>query len=480
MFELQLLVFLSYFVSFVLIIFVTCFQRRDPLVSVAWILCFIALPVIGPVIYLIFGLGLKSHAKKQYMQKFISASKTDVKLNKQLKIIEKQYNDVKYADMVAYFASIAKSPFTENNEVTIFTKAEDKYTSVLEDIKNAKKNINLLYFIVRNDTIGNKIINALIEKANEGVEVRFMYDGLGSILTNPKIFRKLKKTKNVHVAEFFPVKLFSSSKINHRNHRKIIVIDGKIAYLGGMNIGDEYMGLGKPAPWRDTHIRIYGEAAVQVQKYFSFDWEFSTGENLSHRTKDFFNFKPEKENKLPIQIVSSGPDSEEDEIKFGMLKMINSAKKYIFIQTPYFVPDSSFLTSLKLAAQSGVDVRIMIPGIPDKKYVYHTTMSFIGDLLNFGVKVYLYPGFIHSKTIVCDDDVSTIGTTNIDIRSFSLHFEINAFIYSRDVALTNKTIFFNDIIGSTLLTKELYKERKKKHPVAYMLDGFFRLFSPIM
>ncbi len=471
---------LSYIINFILIITIVCFQRRDPIVSIAWILCFIALPAIGPVIFLIFGLGLKRHTKNKYKQKFDMAAKSDVKLNKQLNHPNMQKTDSKYSDMINYFRLAAKSPYTEKNEIKVYTDAKEKYISVLNDIENAKKNINLLYFIVRDDIIGNKIIDALIKKAREGVEIRFLYDGFGSILTNPKIFKKLKREKNVHVAEFFPVRLFSFSKINHRNHRKIILIDGKIAYMGGMNLGDEYMGLGKPSPWRDTHIRIVGEAVFQVQKYFCFDWEFSTGENLSAKMKDFFSFKTDVENNLPVQIVAAGPDSKAEEIKFGMMKMINSAKKYIYIQTPYFVPDSSFLTAVKMAAESGVDVRIMIPGIPDKKYVYHTTLSYVEDLLNSGVRVYCYNGFIHSKTIVCDDDVTTIGTTNIDTRSFLLHFEINAFMYSREFALLNKSIFLNDIAKSKPLTQKDYDERKMNHPISYMLDGFFRLFSPIL
>ena len=479
MIESSIVLALSYIVSFIFIISIICFQRRDPVVSVAWILCFLTFPILGPIFYLIFGLGLKERTKKQYLQKYETASKMDIKLTKQLNNKDSQNDNYKYSDMINYFKNIAKSPLTENNSIDIYTKAEDKYKSVLNDIENAKHSIHMLYFIIRNDYIGNKIVDALIKKAEEGVEIRVLYDGFGSILTNSKIFKRLKRTKNAHVAEFFPVKLFSPSKINHRNHRKLIVIDAKIAYLGGMNIGDEYMGL-KKLPWRDTHIRITGEAVFQVQKFFSFDWEFSTGENLSKRAKEYFSFETDITDKLPIQIVASGPDSDAEEIKFGMLKMINSAKKYVYIQTPYFVPDLSFMTALKLASESGVDVRLMIPGIPDKKYVYHTTLSYVEELLTSGVKVYSYPGFIHSKTIVCDDSISTIGTTNIDARSFILHFEINAFIYDETIAIKNKSIFFDDLSKCTLITKKTYEERKKKHPISYLLDGFFRLFSPIM
>ena len=201
---------------------------------------------------------------------------------------------------------------------------------------------------------------------------------------------------------------------------------------------------------------------------------------LYYKVKEFFSYRTDIEKKVPMQIVASGPESEEDEIKSGMLKMINSAKKYIYIQTPYFVPDSSVLTAIQLAAKSGVDVRLMIPGVPDKKYVYHNTLSYVGDVLGSGVKVYQYPGFLHAKTIVCDDDIVTIGTTNIDSRSFTLHFEINAFIYDDTTAIINKNIFLKDLALCREITVEGYEERKKKHPLSYMADGFFRLFSPIM
>ncbi len=323
--------------------------------------------------------------------------------------------------------------------------------------------------------MGNRLIDLLAKKAGEGVKVRLMYDGLGSILTPRRLFNRLREVEGSEVQEFFPVRIFSLSKINHRNHRKIVVIDGNIAYLGGMNVGDEYMNKSKRSlVWRDTHMRIEGEAAEYVMRCFAMDWEFSTGQELEVAQ---YESDGAVENAVPMQIVPSGPDSKEEEIKCGMIKMINCARKYVYIQTPYFVPDQAFLTAVTMAAHSGVDVRIMIPETPDKKYVYHTTMSYAGELLEAGVKVYLYPGFIHSKTIVSDDEVSTIGSANTDIRSFELLFELNAFMYGEYQATRCRSIFLKDQSVCTLLTNEMYENRGIMNIIK---EGFFRLFSPIM
>jgi cardiolipin synthase len=320
-------------------------------------------------------------------------------------------------------------------------------------------------------------MDALVKKANEGVTVRLLYDSIGCITTPRKFFRRLSRTECGKVARFLTVNIFNLSKINHRNHRKIAVIDEKIAYLGGMNIGDEYMGKKKPSPWRDTHIRITGESVKSVYKYFCLDWDFSTGDNLTEELDRLFAEKETETNLLPMQIVASGPDSPAEEIKCGMIKILHSARHYAYIQTPYFVPDKPFMNALVTAADSGVDVRLMLPGKPDKPYVYYTSMSYVEELLKAGVRVYLHPGVIHSKTMVADDKIATIGTTNIDIRSFQLHFELNAFMYSSKIASECREIFEKDARLSHELTGEEYEKRPR---LVRIKEGFFRLFSPIM
>jgi len=459
-----------YMVNIILIIAVVCFQRKEPAVAMAWVLCFITMPVFGAVIYIIFGWGLKKRTKKKYLEKFnasLSFTTNTTHVNE----------PERYKNMIQYFKNVDSSILTSNNSVKIYTDAKDKYEDLLRDIANAKETINLLYFIVHNDNIGSRLLKILEKKASEGVEVRFLYDGFGSFFMPNKAFRELRKIPGAHVAAFFPLHIFSYSLINHRNHRKLAIIDGEIAYLGGMNIGDEYMGRKKPTPWRDTHMRIVGAAVPEIQRVFCLDWEFTTGENIKKHSDLFFKEPKETGNVLPMQIVASGPDSTSEEIKTGLIKMLSSARKYAYLQTPYFAPDKPFLDAITSAAQSGVDVRVMIPSVPDKMYVYYTTLSYMDELLEAGVRVYLYPGFIHSKTLVCDDEICTIGTTNIDVRSFLLHFEINAFMYSSIEAEKNRYIFLEDQEKSTELTPEAYKKRGIK---TIMKEGFFRLFAPIM
>lgn len=462
-----------YLLNAITIIILVCFRKDEPVTTMAWLMLFILVPVIGGLVYLIFGVGISSYAMRRYRQKL--EMNEEYILSAQKEAIKEYVQDGReYSDIINYFLNCS-SIYTKNNKVEIFTDAKDKYESLLKDIKEAKESINVLYFIIRNDVIGNTLVDLLLQKAREGVKVRLMYDGLGSLLTPKKMFNKLRKEENCEVAEFFPVRIFSASKINHRNHRKIVVVDDKIAYVGGMNIGDEYMGRSKNKnlPWRDTHLRIIGDAVRCIQEYFSLDWQFSTGKEVKIKT----DAQEECAGDIGMQVVVSGPDSKYEEIKSGMLKMIYSAKKYVYIQTPYFVPDKAFLTAVQVAAQSGVDVRVMLPGIPDKKYVYHTTMSYMDELLGCGVKVHLYPGFIHSKTITVDDELLTVGTTNIDIRSFKLLFEINSFMYSPEIAKEHRGIFEKDMEICHELTMEEYK---KRGVIAVVKEGFFRLFSPIM
>ncbi len=461
---------IAYLLNFIIIVTLVFFQRRNPISSMAWILCLLLLPAVGGVLFLIFGVGIKAYTNKKYMEKLEINEKSV--LNKQKQLILKQRNS-EYSGLINYFLN-CNCVYCQNNSVEIFTDAQKKYESLFEDIKNARESINILYFIIRNDVIGNRLIDILCEKARQGVKVRLMYDGFGSILTPRRLFDRLRREDASEVAEFFPVRIFSMSKINHRNHRKIVIIDDKTAYLGGMNIGDEYMGKSKKRslPWRDTHIRIEGSAVEYVQRCFAMDWEFSTGKKIPAKTPASVN-----SGSTDMQIVASGPDSENEEIKCGMIKMLYDARDHAYLQTPYFVPDESFLAAINAAKHSGVDVRVMIPGVPDKKYVYHTTMSYVGELLEAGVRVYLYPGFIHSKTLTVDDSICTVGSTNADIRSFRLLFELNAFMYSTEKSTECRQIFEKDMSICHELTLDEYK---KRGIIKILKEGFFRLFSPIM
>lgn len=456
----------------IIIAAIVFFQKRNPISSMAWILILIISPLFGGILFLIFGVGAETFAQYRYRKKQeINANSV---LAHQKELVKKQGESTwKFSEIVKYFLN-SGFVYCENNNVKVFTDAEEKYESMFSDIENAQESVNIIYFIIRNDTVGNRLIDLLSKKAQEGVKVRLMYDGFGSLLTPRRLFNRLRRKENCEIKEFFPVRLFSFSKINHRNHRKIVVVDDKIAYLGGMNIGDEYMSRAKNRNlnWRDTHIRIEGNAVEYVQRCFAQDWEFSTGKEVPIKPYD-----GTASGNIPMQIVSSGPDTLDEDIKCGMLRMLYGAKKYVYIQSPYFVPDEAFLNAIRVAVHSGIDVQLMIPGVPDKKYVYHTTLSYVGELLEAGVRVFLYPGFIHSKTMVADDEISTIGSANTDIRSFRLLFEVNSFMYSPQMAEECRNIFEKDRALCRELTLEEYK---KRGIVKTLKEGFFRLFSPIM
>lgn len=471
-------VIVGYIINFILIVAIVCFERRDPVVCLAWVLGFTILPIGGLILFLVFGTGLKKHTKKKYHQKLEHDAALTGLLTAQKPLMDSpDIREIPYSDVVRYLHSANSCPYTTGNDVEIITSAALKYASLLEDIKNAKETINMVYFIIHNDEIGNKLLDALTQKAKEGVQVRFLYDDFGSLFTPRSIFKPLKEAGGM-VVPFFPVKLGAYSKLNHRNHRKIAVIDGKIGYTGGMNIGDEYMnGRKKIHVWRDTHLRITGPGVCFLQKYFALDWEFSTDEKLSDEFDRFFVTAQDVDGGVPLQIAASGPDSEKEQIKCAMIKMLNDARDYAYIQTPYFVPDKAFMTAVTMAADMGVDVRVMLPGVPDKPYVYYVTTSYIGELLAAGVRVYLYDGFIHSKSVAVDDAVCTIGTTNVDIRSFQLHFEVNAFMYGDVITHQCKDIFEEDMKHCHEITIEEYENRGVGN---IMKEGFFRLFSPIM
>lgn len=464
----------AYAINFILIVVLVFFERREPTVALAWVLGFTLFPVLGAVVFLFFGRGIKSYNIRKYHLK----AQNDIEYSKAMHMmhtaLEYRAED-KYVDIVRYLLNSARSMYTDDNSVQIYTDAKEKFKNLLSDIENAQRTINLLYFIIRDDEIGKKLISLLAKKASQGVEVRLMYDDIGCFFTPKSLFKPLADAGG-KVCGTFGNKFESFLNINHRNHRKIVIIDGKIGYMGGINVGDEYFGMKKPSPWRDTHIKIEGSAVYFLQERFAMDWRHSSKEDLSLEFEKFFMQSVSK-GESAVQIAASGPDADGEQIKCAMIKMINSAKRNIYIQTPYFVPDKPFANALVLAAKSGVDVELMIPGVPDKRYVYYTTMSYVGEMLGAGIKVYKYPGFIHSKTLTVDDGICTIGTTNTDIRSFQLHFEINAFIYDENIANQCSDIFLKD---RSICKRITYDEYSKRGILNIMKEGFYRMFSPIM
>ena len=323
--------------------------------------------------------------------------------------------------------------YSQNNGVTLFTDGTEKFASLIQDLEGATDHIHLLYYIIRNDNLGTKIANVLIKKAKEGVDVRLLYDDMGSRSLGKKYVRRLEAA-NIKVGAFFPPKIPKLNfKVNFRNHRKLAIIDGSIGYIGGFNIGDEYLGKSeKFGYWRDTHLKIVGDAVKTMQTRFILDWNQASRDHIGYDDRYFIG---RDAGDVGIQIVSSGPDQDWEQIKYGYIKMIMAAKEYVYIQTPYFIPDESLMDALRIAALSGVKIRIMIPNKPDHMFVYWATLSKVGELLHEGAEIYLYQnGFLHAKTIVVDGKLSSVGTANIDVRSFRLNFEVNAFLYDVDIA----------------------------------------------
>lgn len=457
-------------------------ERRDATSTWAWLLVLFFIPFFGFFIYLMLGRRLR----EKHLFRWEGRSKIgiDQLIDYQIASIEDNSLEFRhketehYKDMIYLHLRNNDAVLTQDNDVEIFNDGEEKFDALISDLEMAKDHIHIQYYIIRLDRLGRRILNVLIRKAREGVQVRLLYDDMGSRGLRKRHFKELIK-QGGQVEAFFPAILpLINPRLNYRNHRKIAVIDGRIGYIGGFNIGDEYLGLNKKfGYWRDTHLRIEGSAVHPLQTRFILDWNQASANQDIEYADSFFPAIPRK-GSVSMQVVSSGPDSEWEQIKDGYLKMISRAKKYIYIQTPYFIPDVSFVDALRIACLSGVDVRIMIPNKPDHLFVYWATYANVGYLLKAGAKIFIYEnGFLHAKKIVVDDEVSTVGTANIDVRSFKLNFEVNAFIYDRETSHELAELFEQDLLLSTELTLNMYNARSMN---IKLKESIANLISPIL
>ncbi len=479
---LAILLSLLFLLNLIFAAVVIFLERRDPSSTWAWLMVLLFIPFVGFILYLIFGQNLSR--KRLFNWDDIKKIGIEDLISQQMQAVKSHtfsfhhpeteaYNDLIFMQLINNDAVL-----TQDNEVSIYTDGQDKFDALLEDIDQAEDHIHLQYYIFAKDDLGKRVRDALIKKAKEGVEVRVLYDDMGSRDLSKRFFRELIEHGG-EVEAFFPSRIpFINLRLNYRNHRKLVIIDGKIGFVGGFNIGNEYLGLdSKFGYWRDTHLRIRGKAVNAIQARFILDWN-----QASHKHDVEFSHRYFIEN-LPagdvaMQIVTSGPDSEWEQIKNGYIKMIMSAKKNILIQTPYFIPDESVLDAIRIAALSGVEVKVMIPNKPDHMFVYWSTYSYVGEILKAGARVYLYEnGFIHAKTIVVDDKIASVGTANIDVRSFRLNFEVNAFIYHRETAEKLVISYNKDIELSTELTMDAYLNRTK---MIRFKESISRLLSPIL
>ncbi len=475
---------IAYIFSFIvfLISIVIFLEKRNPSQTIAWLLILLVFPVIGFVVYFLFGRNFRKRRMFKKMADDQTAITWDQLIENQKNRVRQkvlfssdQYGSEQYK-LIKLLLNNSQTPFTWNNSSEILTNGEAAFAAKFAAMENAQHHIHLEYFIVKDDNLGKRVKEILIRKATEGVKVRFLYDGLGGWRLGKQYINDLRAA-GVAIEPFLPIKIpFLNSELNHRNHRKILIVDGKIGFIGGLNIGDEYVNKNPKYPfWRDTHIRISGEAVYIIQNVFLKNWYFITRE--MPEGSDYFP-KLGKQGHELIQIVPSGPDFDWEAIQQAYFSIITSAKEKIYITTPYLVPDDSILMALKTAALSGLDVRIIVPGIPDKRFVYWATCSYFEELLLAGVRVYKYQkGFIHSKIVTVDSAVASVGTANFDNRSFQYNFEINAFCFKRQTVKKLDEDFQNDLIGS----EEIILNEVQRRPLrARFVESSARLVSPLL
>ncbi len=462
-------------------VIIVFFQRRDPKSVWAWLLLLVFIPILGFVFYLV--LGVDMHKRKMFKIKeledhFGEAVRKQESRLKRARLQEDQ-NISGYEDLIMYNLETSDAMLTDDNDIDIFTEGKEKFDTLIEDLKKAEHFIHVQYYIIRNDVLFQRIRKVLAQKAAQGVEVRVLYDGMGCRSVSRGYWKKLR-AEGIMTAEFFPPGLrWLHLRINYRNHRKIVVIDNRIGYVGGFNVGKEYIGLSeKFGHWRDTHLRIRGSGVMGLQLRFILDWNYATRENLLQKPVFFENPLSGSRDFCKLQIITSGPDNTIDQIRDNYMRLITKAKERIYIQTPYFIPDEAVFQALMIALRSGIEVNIMIPCKPDHPFVYWATYSYVGDMVMAGANCYTYEdGFLHGKGVMVDGEVFCYGTANMDIRSFSLNFEVNAVVYSRKKAMEMQRIFEEDLKRCKQITRDSYTER----PLLIRLkEQVCRLLSPLL
>ncbi|MBI0582596.1 MAG: cardiolipin synthase [Methanomassiliicoccus sp.] len=457
------------------------YERRTPRTAILWLLILFVVPAYGLIAYYLFGLSMhrtrrRYRTKEAQDRRGLDDLAALITADGPAPMMEDGLTD--YSSLIRMLGA-NRVRLTYRNKVNLINDGEDKFRMLFTDLERAADHIHAEYYIVRDDELGNRFLDLLGKKAEEGVDVRLLVDGVGTRLSKGRVSEL--RAQGVKFLYFFPpvIERFPALnlRINHRNHRKIVVIDGLIGYLGGYNVGDEYLGLKRGVGrWRDTHLRIEGAAVQDLQARFLLDWDFTSSRPLEIEPR-FFP-PPGRAGEGAVQIVSGGPDKREDLVKEEYLKMIASARHRIYIQSPYFVPDESVLDALRVAALSGVEVRIMVPRLPDHPLVHWASLDYLGELVGSGVRAYLFEdGFLHAKAIVVDGLIASIGSANWDIRSFTLNFETNAIVYCKEVAARQEEAFFDDLASCQEWT---LRDHQARSPWVRLKCGFSRLFSPLM
>ena len=450
-------------------------DNRQPVKTMAWALVIYFVPIAGIVLYIFFGINTRR-------EKLISQRSLD-QLTKRTMLGFVEQSDLvvpqQHQKMIEFFINDNSALPFKNNNVDIFTTGYDFFLSLIADIGKARHHIHIDIYIFENDALGRLVRDVLIDKAREGVEVRVIYDDVGSWSTDNEFFEVMRDA-GVEVSPFLPVRFPQfARKVNYRNHRKIFVIDGETGYVGGFNIANRYVKGRDGQPWRDTMVRITGSGVYGIQRAFLIDWYFVDRTMISSR-RYYPPVQPELVNNCMVQMVNSGPISPYPSIMQGYVRALMEAHHYIYIQTPYFMPTEAVLVAMKTAAVGGVDVRLMVPRRGDAYFVAWASRTYLREIMEAGVKVYMYNGgYLHSKMLVVDDAMATCGSTNVDFRSFENNFESNVFFYDTSVARRFRTMFENDV-SSCILLNDLTKEQLHSTFFSRLWESVTRLLAPVM
>ena len=449
-------------------------DNRQPAKTMAWVMVLIFIPVVGIVLYFFFGQNTRK-------EKFISRQSMDQLTKRSMLEFAEQQNLVlpeEHSVLINLFKTQNWALPFKNNTTDILTDGTDFFISLLRDIGQATHHIHLETYIICDDPLGRLLADALADKARQGVEVRFIYDDVGC-WNVPNSFFEQMRNAGIDVHAFMPVKFPAfTSKVNYRNHRKLCVIDGKIGYIGGMNIAMRYVKGSNGRAWRDTHMRIRGGAVYGIQRAFLVDWFFVDRTLVTNRCY-YPMLDGSINNDCIMHVVTSSPISPWPEMMQGYVRILLEAKRYVYMETPYFLPTEPVMFAMRTAALAGVDVRLMVPLHSDAKFVEWASRPYIQEAADSGVKVYLYKaGFNHSKLLVSDDSLSTCGSTNIDFRSFENNFESNVFIYDCGMAQRIKAVFIGDMKNCVMYGD--YMRTRRLSFTHRLWESFVRLFSPLM
>ena len=463
---------IGYVIYLLLIIgtfFVVLTRNQNPVKTIAWLIVLIFMPMIGLICYYMFGQDNRKQrlVNRKYYDKIKNVHFKELIHESEIKIRPE------YETLIALLQSTNRSPLLPGSQVKIITSGEQMFETLVDDMEKAKDHIHIEFFIFNNDETGRLIKTVMMKKALQGVRVRFIYDNVANWRVPNRFYEEMTEA-GVEIACLMETRypLLQSSKINYRNHRKVVVIDGKIGYTGGMNVSNNYSS--NPS-WQDRHLRMEGLGVQGLQSAFMIDW-YSAGKTWSD-TKKYFPSMPVYTDNL-MQIVTGGPFSEYSNLLQATIRIVLSAKKYLYMQTPYFLPTQSLFEALQMACLSGVDVRLMVSQKSDSSYVDPASHSYFEDLLKAGMRIYANQNqFIHAKTIVVDDYVSVVGSCNLDFRSFETNFEINCYMYDKDLAVENRQIFFRDLKQCKEI---LYKQWIKRNRWKRLIESIMRLFAPLM